>query len=222
MKELSVFDIIGPNMIGPSSSHTAGTLKIARVAYKLAPEIISKVTFVLYGSFAKTYRGHGTDRALVAGLLGMGQEDERIKEAFSYAKEAGLHYIFETSNDEHIKHPNTVEIIVEDEKGRPFSIVGSSIGGGAISIDKVNGMEVFFDGEYETLFINHEDRTGVVAHITQCLSEWQINIAYMRSYRQAKGEVASTIIETDQPICDEVLAAIMENSAVQYAKKINL
>ena len=152
----------------------------------------------------------------------MGQEDERIKEAFSYAKKAGLHYIFETSNDEHIKHPNTVEIIVEDEKGRPFSIVGSSIGGGAISIDKVNGMEVFFDGEYETLFINHEDRTGVVAHITQCLSEWQINIAYMRSYRQAKGEVASTIIETDQPICDEVLAAIMENSAVQYAKKINL
>lgn len=222
MKELSVFDIIGPNMIGPSSSHTAGALKIARVAYTLAPKIISKVTFILYGSFAKTYRGHGTDRALVAGLLGMGQEDERIKDAFTYAKEAGLQYRFETSEDEHIKHPNTVQIIMEDEKGRPFSIVGSSIGGGAISIDRVNGMEVFFAGDHETLFITHEDRTGVMAHITQCLSEWQINIAYIRAYREEKGAVASTIIETDQPICGEVIEAIMKNPAVQYAKKIKL
>lgn len=222
MKELSVFDIIGPNMIGPSSSHTAGALKIARVAYKLAPDIISKVTFVVYGSFAKTYRGHGTDRALVAGLLGMGQEDERIKEAFTYAKEAGLNYTFEISEDTHIKHPNTVEIIIEDEKGQPFSLVGSSIGGGAISIDRVNGVDVFFTGEYETLFITHEDQMGVVAHITQCLSEWQINIGYIRAYREEKGAIASTIIEADQSICEEVLEVIKENPAVHYAKKIRL
>ncbi len=222
MKELSVFDIIGPNMIGPSSSHTAGALKIARVAHKLAPKNIQKVIFVMYGSFAKTYRGHGTDRALVAGLLGMGQEDERIKDAFLYAKEAGLKYSIETSDDQHIVHPNTVEIIIEGDDNYRFSIKGSSIGGGAISIDEVNGAEVFFTGEYETLFINHDDKPGVAAHITQCLSEYQINIAYMRAYRQQKGATASTIIEADEPICDEVIEVMMNNPAVHYAKKIKL
>ena len=222
MKELSVFDIIGPNMIGPSSSHTAGALKIARVAYKLAPAVISKVTFILYGSFAKTYRGHGTDRALVAGLLGMDQEDERIKDAFHYAREAGLNYAFEISEDTHIKHPNTVEIIMVDEKGESLSITGSSIGGGVINIDKVNGMEVFFTGEYYTLFIVHQDMPGVAAHITTCLSSFEINIAYMRTYREHKGSIASTIIEADEPICEKVLQSIESSPAVQYAKMINI
>lgn len=221
MKELSVFDIIGPNMIGPSSSHTAGALKIAKVAYKLAPLKLNKVTFILYGSFAKTYRGHGTDRALVAGLLGMSEEDERIKEAFTYAKEAGLNYEFITSDDHHIKHPNTVDIIMKDNEENTISITGSSIGGGAISIDKVNGMEVFFNGEYHTLLISHQDQPGLAAHITQCLSEQSINIAYMRVYRQNKGKMASTIIEADEPICSEVIASISANEWVQYAKVIN-
>lgn len=221
MKELSVFDIIGPNMIGPSSSHTAGALKIAKVAYKLAPLKLNKVTFILYGSFAKTYRGHGTDRALVAGLLGMSEEDERIKEAFTYAKEAGLNYEFITSDDHHIKHPNTVDIIMKDNEENTISITGSSIGGGAISIDKVNGMEVFFNGEYHTLLISHQDQPGLAAHITQCLSEQSINIAYMRVYRENKGKMASTIIEADEPICSEVIASISANEWVQYAKVIN-
>lgn len=221
MKELSVFDIIGPNMIGPSSSHTAGALKIAKVAYKLAPLKLKKVTFILYGSFAKTYRGHGTDRALVAGLLGMSEEDERIKEAFTYAKEAGLNYEFITSDDHHIKHPNTVDIIMKDNEENTISITGSSIGGGAISIDKVNGMEVFFNGEYHTLLISHQDQPGLAAHITQCLSEQSINIAYMRVYRENKGKMASTIIEADEPICSEVIASISANEWVQYAKVIN-
>ena len=221
MKELSVFDIIGPNMIGPSSSHTAGALKIAKVAYQLAPKTIAKVTFVLYGSFAKTYRGHGTDRALVAGLLGMSEEDERIKDAFSYAKAKGLHYVFEISEDMHIKHPNTVDIIMEDKRGNTISITGSSIGGGAISIDKVNGMEVFFNGEYHTLLISHKDQPGLVAHITNCLTNWQINIAYMRVYREHKGEMASTIIETDEAICQQAIEAISNHVDVQYARMIN-
>lgn len=222
MKELSVFEIIGPNMIGPSSSHTAGALKIARVANKLAPDPILKVTFVLYGSFAKTYRGHGTDKALVAGLLGMNQEDERIKDAFHYAKEAGLDYIFEISQSSHYKHPNTVEIIMTDAEHNNLSITGSSIGGGSISIDEVNGMEVFFNGEYHTLFITHQDQPGLAAHITQCLNEYHINIAYMRVYREHKGKLAYTIIEADEPICREVIATIENNDAVQYAKMINL
>lgn len=222
MKELSVFEIIGPNMIGPSSSHTAGALKIARVANKLAPKVIKKVTFVLFGSFAKTYRGHGTDRALVAGLLGMSQEDERIKDAFAYAEEAGLNYAFEISDDTHYKHPNTVEIIITDPEDNQLSITGSSIGGGSISVDQVNGMDVFFSGEYYTLFIAHQDQPGLVAHITQCLSDYQINIAYMRVYREHKGKLASTIIEADEPICEEVISEIVKNEAVQYAKMINL
>lgn len=221
MKELSVFDIIGPNMIGPSSSHTAGALKIAKVAYQLAPKKIAKVTFILYGSFAKTYRGHGTDRALLAGLLGMNEEDEHIKEAFHYAKEKGLNYVFEVSEDHRIKHPNTVDIIMSDPNGNEICITGSSIGGGAISIDKVNGVEVSFSGEYHTLLIGHQDQPGIVAHITNCLSNWKINIAYMRVYRGTKGKMATTILEADEPICEQVIEAISNHLAVQYAKIIN-
>lgn len=221
MKELSVFDIIGPNMIGPSSSHTAGALKIAKVAHQLAPKRIEKVTFVLYGSFAKTYRGHGTDRALVAGLLGMSEEDERIKDAFTYAHEANLNYQFVVSESTSMKHPNTVDILMQDPEGNTISVTGSSIGGGTISIDKVNGMEVYFNGEYHTLLISHQDQPGIVAHITNCLGKWKINIAYMRVYRENKGMMASTIVEADEVICKEVISAITDHEAVQYARMIN-
>lgn len=222
MNELSVFDIIGPNMIGPSSSHTAGAVRIARVAKKLGPKEIHKVTFVLYGSFAKTYRGHGTDRALVAGILGMDQEDERIRDAFQIAKDAGLEYEFIPSDDHHYKHPNTVEIIMEDANNNRISITGSSIGGGSISIDKVNGVEVFFSGDYYTLFIVHEDVPGVMAYITKCLSEYNINIGYLRAYREHKGKLASTIMEADEPICEDVIDRITSNPSVKYAKMISL
>lgn len=221
MKELSVFDIIGPNMIGPSSSHTAGALKIAKVAYKLAPQPLKKVTFIFYGSFAKTYRGHGTDRAVLAGMLGMSEEDERIKEAFTYAQLKGLHYAFQTSDQESLKHPNTVDIVMEDEAGNKTIVTGSSIGGGAISIDKINGIEVFFNGEYHTLVISHLDQPGVAGYITQVLGSCGINIAYMRVYREAKGKKASTIIEADEPICKEVLAEITKSEAISYAQIIS-
>lgn len=221
MKELSVFDIIGPNMIGPSSSHTTGALKIAKVAYQLAPRRIVKATFILYGSFAKSYKGYGTDRALVAGLLGMDEEDERIKEAFSCAKVNGLEYTFEISEDRHIKHPNTVDIIMEDSRGNTMSVRGSSTGGGNISIDQVNGIEVFFDGAYHTLLVSHKNQPSLVAHITNCLANWQINIAYMRVYRENKGEMVSTIIETDYPICQQAIEAILNHVDVQYARMIN-
>ncbi len=222
MKQISVFDVIGPNMIGPSSSHTAGALRIARVMHKLAPQDIAEVTFVLYGSFAKTYKGHGTDKALVAGLLGMSQEDERIKEAFEEAKRQGLKYKFEMSDSTNIKHPNTVEIIVTDSQGNQLSITGSSIGGGSISIDQVNGMDVFFTGEYYTLFITHEDKPGLVAHITNCLSVYRINIAYMKLYREHKGKMAYTIIEADEAINEEIIDKIMYNNKVHYAKIIDI
>ncbi|MHC1750133.1 MAG: L-serine ammonia-lyase, iron-sulfur-dependent subunit beta [Cellulosilyticaceae bacterium] len=220
MKAISVFDVIGPNMIGPSSSHTAGALRIALLVRKLVPEPIKLVKFILYGSFAKTYRGHGTDRALVAGMLGMSTEDERIKDAFMYAKKAGLNYSFEINEEKNDFHPNTVEIIVTDEDCNITSVIGSSIGGGNISIDEINGMEVHFTGEYSTILVRQKDTPGVVAHITKCLSNYKINIAFMRLYRESKGEIAYTIIEADEAIDDGVIAKIKENHSIESVRII--
>lgn len=214
MKEISVFDVIGPNMIGPSSSHTAGAVRIALLVRKLIQGKVCKVKFILYGSFAQTYKGHGTDRALVAGILGMDTEDERIKDAFIYAKEAGLSYTFEPNTIKHTNHPNTVEIIVVDDRGETTSVVGASIGGGNIRIDQINGVDVEFTGEYCTMIIKQKDTPGVVAYITNALSEYHINIAFMRLYREEKGTFAFTIIETDEQIDEGVQDKIREHGSI--------
>lgn len=214
MKEISLFDVIGPNMIGPSSSHTAGALRIALLARKIVDAPIRKVKFILYGSFAQTYKGHGTDRALVAGILGMMTEDERIKNAFDYAKEAHLEYTFETHINNGDKHPNTVEIRATDLKNETTTIVGASIGGGNIIINEINGMQVEFTGEYDTIIIKQNDIKGIVAYITKCLSEYSINIAFMRLYRESKGTLAYTILEADEKIDSRVLNKIKENPSI--------
>lgn len=221
MKELSVFDIIGPSIIGPSSSHTTGALKIAKVAYRLAPKNIAKVTFILYGAFAKNYREKGTDRALVAGLLGMSEEDEHIKDALSLAKAKDFQYDVKVSDDMPERRDNAVEIIMEDSRGNTMSITGSSIGGSAICIDKINGMDIAFNGAYHTLLVRHKDQPGMAAHITNCLGNWKINIAYMRIYRENREKMTSTIIETDEPICKQAIDAIVNHVDVQYARMIN-
>ncbi len=221
MKQLSVFDIIGPNMIGPSSSHTAGAAKIAKMAYSLKPKNMTKVTFILYESFALTYRGHGTDRALLAGILGMNEDDENLKDAYDIADKAGLNYEFKVNTEEHTRHPNTVDIIMESADGNNTSIRGVSLGGGAIMIERINNIEVMFTGEYHTLIVNHQDKPGTAAHITNILGKWKINIAYMRIYREHKGTNASTIIEADEPICEDVLDEIEANSLVDYAQIIS-
>lgn len=220
MKEISIFDVIGPNMIGPSSSHTAGALRIALMVRKMVSTKIKIAKFVLYGSFAKTYKGHGTDRALVAGILGMETEDERIKDAFFYAQKEGLAYSFDVNEDNTDYHPNTVDVIVTDEYGDVTTITGSSIGGGNIKIVKINGMEVEFTGEYFTLIVKQKDTPGIAAHITKCLSEYDINIAYMRLYREDKGMVAYTIIETDEYINEGVIEKIKENKSIIDVKII--
>ncbi len=220
MKEISVFDVIGPNMIGPSSSHTAGALRIALVAKKLVGDDIKQVTFVLYGSFAKTYKGHGTDRALVAGMLGMNTEDERIKNAFVYAKQQGLNYRFETDDTELEYHPNIVDIIVTHGDGTTTSVMGASTGGGNIKIVNRNGIEIEFSGNYYTMIVRQHDVKGVVAYITQCLSECDINIAFMRLYREAKGETAYTIIEADQKINESVISLIEKSENIVDVKLV--
>ncbi|MGB5824362.1 MAG: L-serine ammonia-lyase, iron-sulfur-dependent subunit beta [Proteocatella sp.] len=210
MKDISIFDVIGPNMIGPSSSHTAGALRIALLAYKIAEKDIKEAKFILYGSFAQTYKGHGTDRALLAGIMGFGTEDERIKNAFEYADKQGIKYSFETNETNKNVHPNTVEIIIKNSHGEEKSIMGESIGGGNVQIKQINGVDVLFTGKYSTIIVRQKDRKGVVAHITKALSDCEINIAFMRLYRTQKGETAYTIIEADQKIDGNVAKKIME------------
>ncbi len=213
-KEMSVFDIIGPNMIGPSSSHTAGALRIARLARNMVKKSIKEVRFILYGSFARTYQGHGTDRALVAGMLGFDTEDYRIKESFSYAKAAGLHYIFETNVIKQDVHPNTVDIIITDRGGEETAVTGVSIGGGRAVIKRINGVDIDLSGDYHTLVIRHRDLPGVVAGVTNILSQFNINIAFMKLYRENKGTIAYSIIETDQPIDADLIEKIEELNSV--------
>lgn len=201
-------------MIGPSSSHTAGALRIARLARNMVKRSIKQVKFILYGSFAQTYKGHGTDRALVAGMLGFDTEDYRIKDSFAYAKEAGLQYIFETNTAKQDVHPNTVDIIITDQEEEETSITGVSIGGGRAVIKKINGVDIDLSGDYHTLVIKHKDLPGVVAAVTNILSQFSINIAFMKLYRENKGTIAYSIIETDQPIDTELIDKIEELNSV--------
>jgi len=222
MKEISLFDIIGPNMIGPSSSHTAGALRIAAIAAQICGGVPDKVTFILYGSFAETYQGHGTDKALLAGILGFSTEDRRIKDARRYADEAGLSYEFVRGESDPGIHPNTIAIVIKDKKGVVDKITGSSIGGGNVSIDRINGMDVHFTGELNTILIRQEDSPGIVAHIGKCLAECGINIAFMRLYRESKGETAYTIVETDEKIDESVLTMIGSHPAISSVRTVTM
>ena len=212
MANYSVFDIVGPCMIGPSSSHTAGACRLANVARRIASHDIASVAFTLYGSFAQTGRGHGTDRALVAGILGFAPDDTRIKNAFACAQEAGLVFSFDTSTEETPFHPNTARIRITAADGSVTEVVGSSIGGGNIAIVEINSLAVEISGEYPALIIQYRDVPGVVSLVTHVLAQHQINIAFMRVFRHGKGEDAYMTIETDQAISPAVRDLIVRLS----------
>ena len=222
MNFLSIFDVIGPNMIGPSSSHTAGAVSIALMARKMFPEPIQKVTFTLYGSFAKTYRGHGTDRALLGGILGFSTDNEKIRDAFHYAQEMNVEYHFIIDDQTQTNHPNTADIDIVGIDGHTLSVRGESIGGGKMKIVRIDNIDVEFTGEYSTLIVHQQDKPGVVAHITQALSECNVNIAFMRLFRETKGANAYTVVESDHPIPEEVLAQIRTNPNVDDLMLIQL
>lgn len=215
MSLISVFDVIGPNMVGPSSSHTAGAASVALMARKLFRKEIKEVVFTLYGSFAKTYRGHGTDRALVGGIMGFETDDLRIRDSFRIAEENGLKYRFEKNTTEDEVHPNTVDIRMTGTDDSVMTVRGVSVGGGKIKIVKMNEVDVEFTGEYSTLVVIQNDKPGVVAHITMCLSQVNANIAFMRLFREEKGARAYTIVESDEQIPEEVLAHIRKNPNVE-------
>lgn len=214
MAFISLFEVIGPNMVGPSSSHTAGAVSMALLARKLFPAEIKKVEFTLYGSFAKTYRGHGTDRALLGGIMGFETDDLRIRDSLSIAKERNLDYHFSIGQDTGEEHPNTADIDMTGVNGERFFVRGVSIGGGKVKIVRLNQIDVDFTGEYSTLIISQTDRPGVVAHITKVLSEREVNIAFMRLFREEKGAKAFTVVESDEKIPDEVVEQIRENPLV--------
>jgi len=208
MKELSLFDIVGPNMIGPSSSHTAGACRLGYVAQKLARGNIKWVAFHLHGSFAKTYRGHGSDKALLGGILGLLPDDERLKDAFHLARAEGIEFCFIEADLGAEQHPNTVRIDIGKTDGQAMTMLGSSVGGGNIRITEIDGVCLVFTGEYPSLVIPHDDKPGMVGKVTSVLGHHAVNIASMRVYRQHKGQAAYMIIETDGAIADAVLHEI--------------
>lgn len=181
----SVFDMIGPVMIGPSSSHTAGVVRIGKVAYSLLGSIPEKAVITFYNSFARTYEGHGSDRAILAGLMGFETDDKRIKEAYNHTEEYGLEFFFKSVGNANTMHPNTVKLEVTKGDNR-LVLVGESRGGGVIKIVEVNGFTAGFTASLHTLLIEADDKTGSIAYITDVLSHDDCNIATMTVSRKGK------------------------------------
>ncbi len=211
MSYISVFDVLGPNMIGPSSSHTAGAAVIAFLAQKMITPPLKKVDFTLYGSFAKTYQGHGTDRALLGGIMGFATDDTRIRDSFEIARQRGLAYQFIPNETETDIYPNTVDIRMENDAGQVMTIRGESLGGGKVRIVRINGVEVDFSGEYSAVIVVQDDKPGVVAHITKALSDQNVNIAFMRLFREERGHTAYTIVESDDRLPDGIADTLWGN-----------
>ncbi len=216
---MNVFDIIGPVMIGPSSSHTAGAVRLGRVVNKLVDDrALKSVRIVLSGSFAKTYKGHGTDRAILAGIMGYKNDSPEIRDALEIARERGIAYTFRT---EEIKgaHPNTARIRYLLAGGESGSMQGASIGGGNILVDHIDGMEVRFTGSSHTLIVMHRDKPGVIAAVTQ-LMHWEyadLNISSFHLSRQSKGGEAIMTIEIDGQPPENLMEAIRKIQHVSNA-----
>ncbi|EOH90856.1 L-serine ammonia-lyase, iron-sulfur-dependent subunit beta [Enterococcus pallens] len=196
LKYSSIFDIIGPIMIGPSSSHTAGAARIGKVVRKIFGERPDTVDIYLYESFAKTYRGHGTDIALVGGLLGMEPEDPRLSDSLKIAYEAGMEILF-VPKQEKAEHPNMVQLKLT-RGNHVLTVTGISIGGGNIQISEVNGFKLSLSLGMPTFVIVHQDVPGMIAHISQLFFDAEVNIGTMSVSREAVGEKAITVIETDE------------------------
>lgn len=201
---MNLFDILGPVMVGPSSSHTAGAVKIGYVARRLLGEAVAKAEILLYGSFLATGRGHGTQLALVAGLLGMQPDDSRIPNSYQAAKEAGMEFILGEA-DLKDAHPNAVLLKLTGVSGKYMEVVGESIGGSRINIASVDGMAAGFSGEKPTLMVHNQDRPGYVAEVSGMLSANHVNIATMQLGRVSRGGSALMVIECDDEVPQSVI-----------------
>ena len=218
MMTTSAFEILGPIMVGPSSSHTAGAARLSLVARSLMTTPLASVHFVLHNSFSHTYQGHGSDRALVAGILGLMPDDTRMRNSFALAKDAHIQLKFIEAGDDPGLHPNTVDICMTGADGSSLEVRGESLGGGRVRLSSINGVEVDLTGDYPTLFVGHWDRPGVLASLTGFFADSKANIATIRTYRTAKGGRAYTIIETDEVLPESSLNSIRSmNNVVEAA-----
>ena len=220
MKEYGIFDIIGPIMIGPSSSHTAGAARLGKVARSIAEGELKKVIFLLHGSFSKTYRGHGTDRALVAGILGFEPWDERLKDSLNIAKEKNIEISFVEADLGDV-HPNTVKFLMTLKDNKLVEVMGSSIGGGNILISEVDNEKVEFNGNYPTMLIKHKDLPGVISKVSGLISKANINIAFLKVFRISKGHTATMVFETDSPVPRELINEINLLGNIKNIRVIN-
>ncbi len=195
---MSIFNVLGPVMIGPSSSHTAGAVRIGRMARLIFGEEFEAVKIFLHGSFASTATGHGTDKALVGGLMGFQPDDERIRNSLEYAKDRNISITFDTIQLKNV-HPNTarIKMIIVDNS---MEITASSIGGGEIVVKKIDDYDVEISGRFPTIWTVHSDKPGKINQITSALSKNRYNIAYMQVFRKKKGKPASSIIELDNKV----------------------
>ena len=218
---IGIFDVIGPTMVGPSSSHTSGAASIAWMARQIFSGSPRTVTFTLYGSFAETYMGHGTDRALIGGMLGYKPDDVRIRNAYEHAREAGMLVEFRVDKETSVSHPNTVDIVMADGD-HTLLIRGESVGGGRVRIRRINDIDVDFTGEYSTIIIGHQDRMGTVAFITSFMAEQQINIATLKLFREEKGKNAFTVIETDDFISEEIREMYLRHEYIHSVDLIEI
>lgn len=199
---MNLFDIVGPVMVGPSSSHTAGAVRVGYVARKLMAEPVVKAEILLYGSFLATGKGHGTRQAIVAGLLGMNPDDERVPESISLAQKAGMELSFGEAKLREA-HPNSAQLLLTGADGRRLEIVGESIGGSRINIASIDGLSANFSGDYPTLIVHNLDQPGHVAEVTSMLAHKSVNIATMQLYRAGRGSHAVMVIECDQEVPEE-------------------
>lgn len=221
MKYTSIFDVIGHIMVGPSSSHTAGACQIAYVARLLFGKKPKTVKIGLHGSFAETFRGHGTDIAILGGLLGFTPEDEKIKNAFEIAKKEGLNYSFELVDLGVDYHPNSVSIEMIDGSER-MNVIGSSIGGGNIIIKEVDGLEAGFGGEPNTLVILNFDKIGALVNIANTLQKFKLNIGSMKISRNLKKKIALTWLEADSVISEDLIDALKKHPEIIWVRIINV
>lgn len=196
---MNLLDIIGPVMVGPSSSHTAGAVKIGRVSRKLLGDKVKEAQIYFHGSFLATGKGHGTDKALIAGLLGMQVDDPEIPESFAAANRAGMQFTI-SGIDLGDVHPNSVKMNLTGESGRSLEVVAASVGGGQIKICEMDGLTVNFSGDYPTLIVHNIDQPGHVTEVTSMLAHKSVNIAAMQLYRAGRGTNAVMVLECDQEV----------------------
>lgn len=218
---MHLFDVIGPVMIGPSSSHTAGAVRLGNLALAILGDSLSEAHVGLHGSFAETYRGHGTDLALAAGLQGWMPDDVRIPNSINYAVAAGITIEFKTVHLGELVHPNSVHIRLTGSNGKTCQVTGASIGGGRVLLTGVDEFPVELTGEYPTLLITHHDRPGAIALVTGILSNQGVNIAQMRVFRKLKGGSALMVLETDQAIGSDEIRAIAALPSITAIRAIN-